>query len=143
MKHAARIALILFVAFAPVTAGGNLAEPDWPQWHGPDRNAISRETGLLKTWPAAGPPVVWSVGSLGEGYGSISIKGDRLFVQGVKDSRSVVFCLNRADGKTVWTTPLGQRLGQDRGPGPRGTPTTDGDRVYALSENGDLACEIS
>ena len=141
MKHLVRIAVLLSIALAPASAGPvATVERDWPQWHGPNRNAISNETGLMKAWPAAGPPVVWTVSALGEGYGSISIKGERLFVQGVQAGKSVVFCLNRTDGKTLWTTSLGPRLGQDRGPGPRGTPTIDGDRVYALSENGDLAC---
>jgi hypothetical protein len=95
---------------------------------------------LLKSWPSSGPAVVWANNELGEGYGSVSIKGDRIYVQGVQNAKSSVFCLNRSTGKTVWTTALGDRLGQDRGPGPRGTPTIDGDRLYALSENGDLAC---
>ena len=94
----------------------------------------------MKAWPASGPSVVWSISSLGEGYGSVAIKGDRVFVQGVQAGQSSVFCLNRADGKTVWVTALGSRLGQDRGPGPRGTPTLDADRLYALTENGELAC---
>jgi outer membrane protein assembly factor BamB len=83
---------------------------------------------------------VWAISELGEGYGSLSIKGDRIFVQGVKSGDTSVFCLSRADGKTLWVTPLGKRLGQDKGPGPRGTPTTDNDRLYALAENGELAC---
>ena len=116
------------------------AEPDWPQWQGPDRTGLSKETGLLKVWPAGGPPKLWSISNLGEGYGSLSIKGDHIYVQGVQSGNSVVFCLSRADGKIIWTTPLSSRLDQDRGPGPRGTPTTDGDRLYVLSENGELAC---
>lgn len=132
--------LLLALALTASTVGRPVPDADWPQWRGPDRTGVASETGLLKSWPAAGPPVVWSVSELGEGYGSISIKADRLFVQGVKASESVVFCLNRADGKTIWATPLGARLGQDRGPGPRGTPTIDNDRAYALAENGELAC---
>ena len=50
---------------------------DWPQWRGPDRTGLSKETGLLKQWPPAGPPLVWSVTNLGAGYGSIAVKGDR------------------------------------------------------------------
>ena len=125
---------------APWAVRGAPVEPDWPQWQGPDRTGLSKETGLLKAWPAGGPPKVWTISGLGEGYGSLAIKGDRIFVQGVKSGQSSVFSLNRADGKTVWITPLSARLDQDRGPGPRGTPTTDGDRLYALSENGELAC---
>jgi len=127
------------IAVCSTTGGSNL-EPDWPQWRGPQRSGVATEAGLLKSWPAAGPKVVWSISGLGEGYGSIAIKGDRILVQGVSNGQSAVFCLNRADGKTVWVSPLGARLGQDRGPGPRGTPTTDGDRLYALTENGELAC---
>ncbi|HEY7546447.1 MAG TPA: PQQ-binding-like beta-propeller repeat protein [Blastocatellia bacterium] len=136
---ALRAIAILCLALAPVTTG-RTSDPDWPQWKGPDRTGVSKETGFLKSWPAAGPQLAWSVSNLGEGYGTVAIQSDRIFVQGAREGSSVVFSLNRADGKTVWTTPLGPRVGDDRGPGPRGTPTVEGDRVYALSENGDLAC---
>jgi outer membrane protein assembly factor BamB len=113
---------------------------DWPQWQGPDRTGLSKETGLLQRWPASGPPAAWSISGLGAGYGSLAIKGDRMFVQALTGSGSAVTSLNRADGKVVWTKVLGRGANNDRGPGPRGTPTLDGDRVYALSETGDLAC---
>ncbi len=140
-KHVFSLLLfILVVALTTESSGRTAAEPDWPQWKGPGRTGLSNETGLLKSWPQAGPTAAWSVSNLGEGYSTVAIQGDRIFTQGTKGNESVVFALNRADGKTVWTTALGAKLGQDRGPGPRGTPTIDGDRVYALSENGDLAC---
>jgi len=140
MKSRYLFSILLSLALVQVTTGRPEGASDWPQWRGADRTGLSKETGLLKTWSAVGPPAVWTISSLGEGYGSVAIKGDRIFVQGAKGSDSVVFCLNRADGKTVWSQALGTRLDQDRGGGPRGTPTVDGDRVYALSENGDLAC---
>src|SRR5262247_2088311 len=113
---------------------------DWPQWRGPERNGISKDTGLLKQWPPSGPQQTWSISGLGEGYGSLSVKGDRVFVQGTRGGASVVFCLNRADGKTVWSAALGARVSQSEGNGPRSTPTVDDNRVYILTENGDLAC---
>jgi outer membrane protein assembly factor BamB len=116
------------------------AAADWPQWQGPDRTGISKETGLLQQWPASGPPVVWSAGGLGSGYGSTSVAGERIFLQGTRGGRSMVAALNRADGKEVWSKALGPVGDDDRGPGPRGTPTVDGDRLYVLTENGDLAC---
>ena len=116
------------------------AAADWPQWQGPDRTRLSMETGLLKQWPAAGPPIVWTATGLGGGYGSMAVAGDRVFVQSARGRNSVVIALNRADGKEVWSKALGASQADDRGPGPRGTPTVDGDRLYVLSENGDLAC---
>jgi outer membrane protein assembly factor BamB len=117
-----------------------LAAPDWPQWQGPDRTRLSKETGLLKEWPAAGPPTVWTAHGIGSGYGSMAVAGDRVFVQGLRANRSIVIALNRADGKEVWSKALGAPGTNDRGPGPRGTPTVDGDLLYVLTENGDLSC---
>jgi outer membrane protein assembly factor BamB len=113
---------------------------DWPQWQGPDRTGLSKETGLLKQWPANGPPLVWSATNLGVGYGSIAVKDDRIFLQGSNGRQSLLFSLRRADGKTVWSKALGSSGFNDRGSGPRGTPTVDGDRLYVLTENGDLHC---
>jgi outer membrane protein assembly factor BamB len=113
---------------------------DWPQWRGPERNGVSKDTGLLKQWPSSGPQQSWSISNLGEGFGSIAIRGDRIFIQGTSSNASMVFCLNRADGKTVWSAALGPKVNEGRGNGPRSTPTVDNDRVYVLTENGDLAC---
>ena len=115
------------------------AAADWPQWRGPSRSAISPETGLLRSWPAAGPPRAWSTSNLGAGFGSIAVSRDRVFVQGMRNSQSVVSALNRADGTLVWARPIGRAGDNDRGLGPRATPTVDGDRMYVLTENGDLA----
>jgi outer membrane protein assembly factor BamB len=116
---------------------------DWPQWQGPDRTRISKETGLLKEWPTGGPRLVWTANNLGTGYGSMAVAGDRVFLQGARGANSVVIALNRPDGKEVWSKPLGPietRMRTPQGAGPRGTPTIDGDRMYVLTENGDLAC---
>lgn len=135
---------ILFAAtlivLGAVSLAGQSASFDWPQWRGPDRNGLSKETGLLSQWPRSGPAVAWSAAMLGAGYGSIAVQGDRVYVQGMRNRQSVVSTLNRADGKVVWVRILGPAGDNDRGPGPRSTPTIDGDRVYALSETGDLAC---
>lgn len=140
MTHRTVMTLVLGTGLATLAAGQSSPGPDWPQWQGPDRTGVSKETGLMKRWPPSGPPIVWSVASLGHGYGSIAIKGDRIFLQGSNGKQSVVFSLNRADGKGVWSKALGPAGDNDRGSGPRGTPTVDDDRLYVLTENGDLAC---
>ena len=71
----------------------------------------------------------------------MAIAGDRVYLQGARGEESVVIALNRADGKEVWAKVLGPaetRMRTERGAGPRGTPTVDGDRLYVLTENGDL-----
>ena len=138
-KQLLSIAGLLAVLIA--TGSGQSASPgDWPQWRGPDRTGLSKESGLLAQWPSGGPPRVWSAGNLGAGFGSIATSGDRLFVQGLRDGQSIVSALNRADGTSLWSKRLGPGLSNGQGSGPRGTPTVDGDRLYILTENGDLAC---
>ncbi len=116
------------------------SSPDWPQWQGPKRDNISKETGLLQEWPKDGPAKTWAITGLGEGYGSVAIKGDRIYIQGTKAGNSVVFCLNRADGKPVWDRTIGPRLDQDQGAGPRSTPTVGKNFLWVLDEGGNLAC---
>ena len=139
MHRRMAVALAVVVPLSVLVQGQTRAA-DWPQWRGVDRSGISKEVGLLKQWPASGPAVVWTATEVGAGYGSVAVSGDRVFVQGARERESVVSSLNRADGKVVWTKAIGARGSNDRGHGPRGTPTVDGDRVYVLTENGDLVC---
>jgi outer membrane protein assembly factor BamB len=135
-----RVLTFAATAFLGVAA---LDAADWPQWQGPDRTRISKETGLMKEWPVGGPKVIWTANDLGSGYGSMAVAGNRVFLQGARGASSMVIALNRADGKEVWSKALGPvetKMRSDRGAGPRGTPTVDGDRLYVLTENGDLAC---
>src|SRR5262245_61725371 len=140
MKRSDFLVLILAIGMTAAAAGQSNSSDDWPQWQGPDRNGVSKEVGLLKQWPTSGPPLLWSASNLGAGYGSIAVKGDRIFVQGSNGRQSVVFSLTRADGKNAWSKALGPAGSNDRGSGPRSTPTVDDDRVYVLTENGDLWC---
>ena len=135
----ARLLPIAFI-LATVAIRAQSTAFDWPQWRGPERSGISKETGLLKEWPRSGPALAWSAAMLGAGYGSVAVAGDRVWVQGMRNRQSVVTSLNRADGKATWVRIIGPAGENDRGSGPRGTPTVDGDRLYALTENGDLAC---
>jgi outer membrane protein assembly factor BamB len=116
---------------------------DWPQWRGPERNGISQETGLLKEWPKEGPQLNWQVKDLGDGYSTPSVVGDRLYLIANKGMQEEsLHALGVKDGKTVWSRKLG-KVGVNRGPqypGARSTPTVDGDMIYALGSDGDLAC---
>src|SRR6266852_3010966 len=108
-----------------------LLATDWPQWRGVERAGISRETGLLKSWPKGGPPLVWKTQGLGEGYSAFSISGGRLFTQGQRADEEYVLAIDTKTGKKVWETWTGKPGLEGRGHVPRGTPTLDGDRLCA------------
>ncbi len=116
------------------------APADWPQWRGPNRDGISKETGLLKQWPAGGPPLAWKIGGAGTGYSSFSVSQGRLFTMGAKDRTEFIIAFDAATGKQLWATQNGRRFSNDKGDGPRGTPTIDGEQLYALGGSGDLTC---
>ena len=111
---------------------------DWPQWRGPRRDGVSTERGLLKSWPQNGPPRAWTAKGAGDGYSSFAAAGGRLFTLGARGEREFVVAYDAATGKRLWETPHGRRFTNDRGDGPRSTPTVDGSRVYAFGASGDL-----
>ena len=76
---------------------------DWPQWRGPDRTGLSKETGLLKDWPKEGPKQLWKINGLGEGFSTPSISAGRIYLLGTKDNDEYMICLDEKDGKRSGT----------------------------------------
>ncbi len=116
---------------------------DWPQWQGPDRNAISKETGLLKEWLKEGPPLAWKMTGIGGGYSSPSVAAGRIFGMGNRGEDEVVWALSETDGKEIWVSRLGSAFRQQAPQGREGpacTPTVDGGRLYVEGLGGDVAC---
>jgi outer membrane protein assembly factor BamB len=131
-----RLRLILLLALVALIANG----ADWPQWRGPNRDGISNETGLLTHWPQGGPNAVWKTNGLGEGYSSLAIVGGRIYTQGQRGRQEFVTAYDVKTGKKLWETPTSGSYSNDRGDGPRGTPTIDGDRLYAMTGDGVVVC---
>ena len=129
-------ALLLLLSMASVSLAQSNA--NWPQWRGPNRDGVSKETGLLKQWPAEGPALVWKAAGAGRGFSSFSVANGKLITMGLRGDREFVVAFDVATGKEAWATAHGTAFHNDRGDGPRGTPTIDGDRVYALGGDGDL-----
>jgi outer membrane protein assembly factor BamB len=116
---------------------------DWPQWQGPDRNAVSKERGLLQEWPKDGPQLAWKIHDLGGGYSAPSIAAGRIFGMSNRGDDETVWALSETDGKTLWTTPLGpanKQGGAQGKEGPACTPTVDGELLYVVGAGGDIAC---
>ena len=130
--------VVIFVCLS-ITAFGQ-SSSDWPQWRGPNRDGISKETGLLKQWPDGGPPLVWKAKGAGRGYSSMSVANGRIYTMGLRGDREFIIAFDAATGKEAWATAHGGAYRDSRGDGPRGTPTIDGNKGYALGANGDLSC---
>jgi outer membrane protein assembly factor BamB len=112
---------------------------DWAQWRGKNRDGISAERGLLKDWPAGGPKLAWTVKGAGEGYSSFAVAGGKVYTLGARGGTEYTMAFDEATGKKLWEVATGSRFRNDRGDGPRGTPTIDGGQVYAYGASGDLA----
>ncbi len=127
----------LVIALSPAKAD------DWPQWQGPNRDAISKEKGLLQVWPTQGPNLAWQIKGLGGGDSAPAIAKGLILGMSHRDGKEIVWALSEGDGKEVWATVLGdavqQRMHQSR-EGPGGTPTVENDRLYVIGMGGTVAC---
>lgn len=112
--------------------------PYWPAFQGPRGDNISDATGLLREWPADGPPQLWTAQGIGHGYSSVSLARGLIFTAGNINEQSVVTALD-LDGRIVWQTPAGGAW-TDAHAGTRSTPTVDVERIYFQSPMGDLYC---
>ncbi len=111
---------------------------DWPQWRGPNRDDISKETGLLKSWPEGGPKKIWSYDKAGNGYSGFAVDDGKVFTMGTREDSELLICLDAVKGGELWVAKLGPILSNKWGDGPRGTPAVDGDKVYTLGGDGTL-----
>jgi outer membrane protein assembly factor BamB len=137
-----RLLLTFCAGWFGVCVASTMAD-DWPQWRGPNRDGVSKETGLLQQWPEGGPKLAWKTTDLGNGYSTPSVAKGQVYLVGTPDGKTEqLIALRESDGKKLWSQDIGG-VGPNRGPqypGPRSTPTVDGDRVYVLSSDGDLVC---
>ena len=142
MRASAAIGLLLCLApqAAVFFCSGLARGADWPCWRGPQRDGISAETNWSSAWGKDGPPILWKT-SVGTGFSSVSVRGDRIYTMGNKDERDVVVCLDAATGREVWRhaypAPLDAKYYEG---GPSATPTLDGNRVFTFGKRGSVCC---
>jgi outer membrane protein assembly factor BamB len=134
------LAALALVVILGSSAALVASEFDWPQWLGTARDGKSKEAGLLKSWPKEGPPLAWKATGLGEGFSTPSIANGRIFTMSNREKVEYVLCLEEKDGKETWASATGPSGGGGGYPGPRSTPTVDGELLYALGCRGILVC---
>jgi outer membrane protein assembly factor BamB len=132
----------LFAALG-LLSGVAASAAEYPQWRGVHRDGVSAETSLAHEWPKEGPRLAWEAKDAGKGYSTPAVVGDRLYLCGSEGTdNEFVEAYSVADGQRVWRTRLGKVGNPDQQPhfpGSRSTPTVDGDTLYVLGSDGDLA----
>jgi outer membrane protein assembly factor BamB len=113
---------------------------DWPSFRGPNRDGVSKETGLLQEWPKDGPPKLWTAKNLGLGFGAPIVVEGRIFGLGTREGKDGMWALKEADGSEEWFTPFADPRDSRQNNGPSGSPTYSSGKLYATSTNGTLAC---
>ena len=145
----------LFLTVAALLFCSVAGADDWPQWMGPNRDNVWRETGIVEKFPVGGPKVLWRTPIAG-GYAGPAIAGGKVFITDYVTTDDVkvenfdrdkqisgkerVLCLDEANGKILWTHEYPVKYTIDYPAGPRCTPNVAGDRVYSLGAEGDLVC---
>jgi len=115
------------------------ASGDWPQWRGAKRDGISSETGLLKAWPAGGPPLAWKATGIGTGFSSVAVADGKIFTMGDIQGNSSLVALD-LKGKILWTAKVGGTGGGGGYPGTRCTPAISDGLVIGISQYGEIVC---
>lgn len=128
------ISILSFTGFCAAASADN-----WPQYLGPNRNSTSAEKGILRTWPASGPEVLWTV-PVGRGFGGPVIKDGKVYLLDRDDKvGDKLRCLDLSDSKELWHFAY-EAPGSVMFPGSRSVPMVDGNHVYSCGHNGDLYC---
>jgi len=139
-----------------ISSASALYADDWPQWLGPKRDSVWRETGILAKFPASGPPILWRA-SVGGGYAGPVVARGRVYVidrqlavgtsnpsdpfaRGVIQGSERVLCLNEADGKLLWKHEYDCPYTVSYPAGPRAAPLVSDGKVYSLGAEGNLLC---
>ena len=120
-----------------MTATG--AQADWPQYLGPDRNAVAPATGLARSWPEGGPRILWSL-PLGRGFGGASVHSGEVFVlDRIAKQSDVLRCIDLETGTETWHYSY-SAAGKHPYPGSRAVPTVDKGHVWTVGPFGHFHC---
>jgi len=142
MKSKIGFSVITLITMLVIT-GINVSAQDWPQWRGANREGVSKETGLNLNWAEKKPALLWTFRQAGAGYSAPVIVGTTLYGHGGADGNDFAFALDTQTGKLKWKQNLGEISVIDRGDGPRGSVTVDGDKLYLIRGNGIIHCLAS
>jgi len=146
----------IWSAVLAMGCAAGLRADDWPQWLGPERDSVWRETGIVSSFPAGGPAVVWRA-KIGSGYSGPAVAQGRVYVfdhqfakasdkptnafeRGSIPGAERIVCLNADDGKVLWRHEYDCPYTVSYPAGPRTTPVVSEGKVFSLGAEGNLFC---
>lgn len=129
----------IVLVFSLVLFAETIIAQEASQWRGKDRDGIYDEKGLLPSWPAEGPKLLWHYENIGDGHASASVVAhDRIFTAGAVQGKGFIYAFS-LDGKLLWSTPYGDEWTESF-PGSRSTPLINEGKVYFMSAFGKIIC---
>jgi outer membrane protein assembly factor BamB len=135
-----RLSLSVFCAVWLFSVCANATEPHWNQIHGPNHDNKSFSTGIARSWSKEGPPLLWKIENLGAAYSNLAFFDKTMYTMGDVGGKCLLFSLDAKTGNTNWAVAVGRAGNPGQRNGPRATPVTDGQRVFAYGQYGDLLC---
>jgi outer membrane protein assembly factor BamB len=142
-----KLAIRSFLVLAMLGIALPAMSDDWPTFRGAQRTGVSKEKGLLQTWPEGGPKLLWDAVGVGRGYSSPAVADGRIYTLGdgssiTEDKDEYLFAYDQAKGELLWKTKTGTpwNEGNPDWQSSRSTPTVDGKRVYVVTPLGELVC---
>jgi outer membrane protein assembly factor BamB len=157
VRHISRRSTTLLLTVGALwCAGIQVVADDWPQWLGPGRDSVWRESGILKSFPKAGLKQLWR-SPIGPGYSGPAVADGQVFVldrvlapgatnpenlfrRGSIPGTERIHCFDQSSGKTLWIHEYDSAYTVSYPKGPRATPAVKAGRVYSLGTEGDLIC---
>ncbi len=136
------LTMVLASVLVWLTVVSSATADDWPQWGGPNRDLVWRETGIVKTLPTKGLlPRVWST-PVGEGYSGPAVADGRVYITDYIRNKRIerIHSLDAETGKILWSRTYPVRYSISYPAGPRMTPVIERDRVYTIGSMGDMFC---
>ena len=129
-----------FIVLSPIGAAELKSSQDWPQWRGANGDNISQFKGVSTDWEAKPPALLWKLDGMGQGFASVSVVGDRLYTTGNVGNSQALIAVDLKAQKVAWSSPLTDSVPKHGYDGSRCTPSVDGDRLYAVTSNGQISC---
>ena len=143
MNKSNSVILLYCTVLCLTICGRQLMADEWPQWRGPTRDDVWKESGIVEKFSSPQIPIRWRA-EIGSGFSGPTVAAGRVYVsdfQPEPNSAERVLCFDWKTGERLWDFSYDcdfERVGYASGP--RAAVSIDDGRAYALGTMGHLHC---